>query len=65
MRDARRSVSDQDLMKYGAFAQSLQQQRAAIGSGGTSINNFSFPSSANAGGGVADADDDDDDDLYS
>merc|ERR1711959_89665 len=26
MRDARRSVSDQDLMKYGAFAQSLQQQ---------------------------------------
>ena len=65
MRDARRSVSDQDLMKYGAFALSLQQQRAAIGSGGTSINNFSFPSSANAGGGVADADDDDDDDLYS
>merc|ERR1711871_897806 len=37
MRQARRSVSDQDLMKYGSFAQTLQQQRAAINSTGGSI----------------------------
>jgi len=64
MRQARRSVSDQDLMKYGSFAQTLQQQRAAINATGGSISGFRFPdSNTNA---AADADeDDDDDDLYS
>jgi len=41
MRDARRSVSDADLMKYSSFAQTLRQQRATIG--GTGVDNFRFP----------------------
>jgi transitional endoplasmic reticulum ATPase len=66
MSEARRSVSDADLLKYGSFAQTLQQQRGAILGGQTS---FRFPGQANGGGGGAsganmDMDDDDDDDLY-
>ena len=64
MRSARRSVSDQDLMKYSAFAQSLQQQRASIG--GVGANNFRFPDQNNpgtAGGGAEE--EEDEDDLYS
>merc|ERR1719488_269256 len=64
MREARRSVSDSDLMKYGSFAQSLQQQRAALG-GGMGAANFRFPENSAAGGGAADGDDDDEEDLYS
>merc|ERR1719498_1338151 len=60
MRQARRSVSEQDLMKYGSFAQTLQQQRAAINSTGGSISGFRFPE--NNASAAADADDDDDDD---
>lgn len=65
MHSARRSVSDADLMKYSSFAQSLQQQRAAIG--GVGANNFRFPdqNNANATAGETAAEDDDDDDLYS
>merc|ERR1712137_1348634 len=63
MAHARRSVSDQDLMKYSAFAQSMQQQRAAIG--GVGANNFRFPQRGATGDNAAAADDDDDEDLYS
>lgn len=52
MRDARRSVSDADLLKYSSFAQTLRQQRSAIG--GTGVDNFRFPErDVNAGGGGA------------
>ena len=65
MSEARRSVSDADLLKYGSFAQTLQQQRGAILGGQTS---FRFPGQGGGigGGGGAnmDMDDDDDDDLY-
>merc|ERR1719149_114404 len=40
MSEARRSVSDAELLKYGSFAQTLQQQRGAILGGQTS---FRFP----------------------
>mmetsp|Transcript_24569 Transcript_24569/g.30028 ORF Transcript_24569/g.30028 Transcript_24569/m.30028 type:complete len:794 (-) Transcript_24569:143-2524(-) len=66
MHAARRSVSDQDLMKYSSFAQSMQQQRAAIG--GVGATNFRFPQhglQSNAAGGNAEATEEDDEDLYS
>jgi len=67
MKDARRSVSDQDLAKYSAFATSMQQQRSNM-TGVDTSGNFRFPSMGNAGGvggaGPA-ADDEDDEDLYS
>ena len=67
MSQARRSVSDADLLKYGSFAQTLQQQRGAILGGQTS---FQFPGQASgigaSGGGAGDMMDEDDDgeDLY-
>lgn len=61
MRDARRSVSDADLAKYSAFAATLQQQRAQLGTGGTSLSNFKFPQ-ANDGRMEEQINDDD---LYS
>merc|ERR1711959_460588 len=67
MSQARRSVSDADLLKYGSFAQTLQQQRGAILGGQTS---FRFPGQASgigaSGGGAGDMMDEDDDgeDLY-
>merc|ERR1711907_356656 len=62
--EARRSVSDADLLKYGSFAQNLQQQRGQMLGGATS---FQFGNTGNGGngGGNAPNDDDDDDDLYS
>merc|ERR1719453_2749187 len=48
MAEARRSVSDADLMKYGSFAQSLQQQRGQMLGGATS---FSFPNQGGRNGG--------------
>jgi len=48
MRHARRSVSDADIRKYQAFAQTLQQSRG-IGT------DFRFPDAAHAGGGGAPA----------
>ncbi|RRT42930.1 hypothetical protein B296_00056792 [Ensete ventricosum] len=66
MKFARRSVSDADIRKYQAFAQTLQQSRGF----GTE---FRFPDRADASDPFAasgaaaadDDDDDDDDDLYS
>lgn len=65
MKFARRSVSDADIRKYQAFAQTLQQSRG-FGS------EFRFPDSAPGGAAAgapgapaAAAVDDDDDDLYS
>ncbi len=43
VRNARRSVSDRDLAQYSSFAQTLQQSRANITSGGQALNAFSFP----------------------
>jgi SpoVK/Ycf46/Vps4 family AAA+-type ATPase len=77
MRDARRSVSDADLVKYTSFATSLSQQRAAIGGPG-GLANFRFPRApaqqqggggggggAGAGGApAAAAAADDEEDLY-
>jgi len=48
MRDARRSVSDADLAKYSSFAQTMQQQRAAIGGVPGGLANFRFPDAQQA-----------------
>merc|ERR1712054_314175 len=70
VRNARRSVSDRDLAQYSSFAQTLQQSRAQLTSGGTSLSTFSFPGAqqaAQGGGNGAGADmaaADDEDDLY-
>lgn len=71
MREARRSVSDQDLAKYSAFAATLSQQRATIGGPG-GLQNFKFPAGhpsgtgagAGAGPTAAPAAAGDEDDLY-
>lgn len=69
MRDARRSVSDADLMKYSSFAQTLRQQRATIG--GTGVDNFRFPerqsaapAAAEGGAPATSSTEDDDEDIY-
>ena len=67
VRDARRSVSDNDLAQYSRFAQNLQQSRSQLSTGGGSLGTFSFPQAAAAGGsgtGAAAADEDEED-LYS
>merc|ERR1719473_976683 len=59
VRNARRSVSDRDLAQYSSFAQTLQQSRAQLNSGGTSLSTFQFPAAqaaAQGGGGGAAAD---------
>jgi len=64
MRDARRSVSEADLIKYSRFARNLHQQRNAIGTG---VADFRFPSraaAAAAGADAADEEDLDEEDLY-
>lgn len=75
MREARRSVSDSDLLKYGSYANNLQQQRNNL----TGVSTFSFPKKgnkpqggSNPSGGAAQPPppnggtiEDDDDDLYS
>merc|ERR1711871_481712 len=66
VRNARRSVSDRDLAQYSSFASTLQQSRAQLTSGGSSLSTFSFPGAqqgAATGGAAADAADEDD--LYS
>lgn len=65
VRNARRSVSDRDLAQYSSFAQTLQQSRANITSGGGSLATFQFPqaaAAAAAGGGGGEAAEEDD--LY-
>nr|DAD28536.1 TPA_asm: hypothetical protein HUJ06_030004 [Nelumbo nucifera] len=64
MKYARRSVSDADIRKYQAFAQTLQQSRGfgsefRFSEAGTGGATGSDPFAASAGGGA------DDDDLYS
>jgi len=69
VRNARRSVSDRDLAQYSSFASTLQQSRAQLNSGGTSLAGFQFPGAQQAaatGGSAAAANAaDDEDDLYS
>ena len=43
VREARRSVSDNDLAQYSRFAQNLQQSRSQLTTGGGSLNSFQFP----------------------
>merc|ERR1712165_330020 len=66
VRNARRSVSDRDLVQYASFAQTLQQSRAAVtGAAGGSLATFAFPEQGNmADGGAAD-EEEDEEDLYS
>merc|ERR1711998_794142 len=71
VRGARRSVSDRDLAQYSSFAQSLNQSRAQITSGGSSLGAFSFPTNNRAsastvgGGGGGAAAEEEEEDLYS
>jgi transitional endoplasmic reticulum ATPase len=66
VRNARRSVSDQDLLQYSQFANTLHQSRAQLNSVGGTLGNFSFPKKANKLPKVEEIDEDDDnDDLYS
>jgi transitional endoplasmic reticulum ATPase len=67
VRDARRSVSDNDLAQYSRFAQNLQQSRSQLSTGGGSLGTFSFPQAQNAGatGAPAGPIDEEEDDLYS
>jgi len=66
MQTARRSVSDADLMKYSAFAQSLKRERSIMNAahGG---DGFRFPEQAGGGtaASAAAAAEDDEEDLYS
>mmetsp|Transcript_15713 Transcript_15713/g.30352 ORF Transcript_15713/g.30352 Transcript_15713/m.30352 type:complete len:799 (-) Transcript_15713:215-2611(-) len=64
MQNARRSISDADLMKYSAFKTTLSQARAALNGG----REFRFPDAPGATGGsgtTGEAAEDDDEDLYS
>ena len=65
VRDARRSVSDNDLAQYSRFAQNLQQSRSQLSTGGGSLGTFSFPQAQAAGASGTAAVDDEEEDLYS
>jgi transitional endoplasmic reticulum ATPase len=67
VRNARRSVSDNDLAQYSRFAQNLQQSRSQMTAAGGSLASFSFPQSQQsaAAGGASSAAVDDEEDLYS
>lgn len=70
MKFARRSVSDADIRKYGAFAQTLQQCRGGFGSEfrfptTTTATATAFAPQTTAAEAEATAKEDDDDDLYS
>lgn len=60
---ARRSVSDADLLKYSSFAATLQQQRSQLG-GGMGAANFRFPRAGPTGAGGPAAAPADEEDLY-
>jgi len=62
MAEARRSVSDADLLKYSSFAATLQQQRSQLG--GVGAANFRFPRGPSGAGGPAPAAAEEED-LYS
>lgn len=67
VRNARRSVSDNDLAQYSRFAANLQQSRSQMTSAGGSLSGFTFPQghqgAASPSGAAAVGDDEDD--LYS
>ena len=68
VRNARRSVSDNDLYQYSQFATTLHQSRGQLNSMGSTINNFTFPKKASqAENNVNTAQNiqQDDEDLYS
>eukprot|EP01040_Poterioochromonas_malhamensis_P000825 gene825-878_t len=68
VRNARRSVSDRDLAQYSSFAQTLQQSRSQLTSGGGSLSTFQFPRNANAGPGSQSGpnrQEEEEEDLYS
>jgi len=67
VRNARRSVSDNDLAQYSRFAANLQQSRSQMTSAGGSLSGFTFPQGhqAAASPSGAAAVGDDEDDLYS
>ena len=67
VREARRSVSDNDLAQYSRFAQNLQQSRSQMSAAGGSLNTFQFPQAQGAGSASAGASAaaDDEEDLYS
>lgn len=52
VRNARRSVSDRDLAQYSSFAQTLQQSRSQLTTGGGSLATFQFPAARRAQGGA-------------
>lgn len=63
MRDARRSVSDADLIKYSGFAARMHQERGAMG---TNAGNFSFGNNPRGNvHSIAEAEEEEEDDLYS
>jgi len=63
MAEARRSVSDADLLKYSSFAATLQQQRSQLG--GVGASNFRFPRHPAGAGGPGPASPPPEEDLYS
>lgn len=65
VRNARRSVSDQDLLQYSQFANTLHQSRAQLNSVGGTLGNFSFPKKANQLGSQNDQAMELEEDLYS
>jgi transitional endoplasmic reticulum ATPase len=70
VREARRSVSDNDLAQYSRFAMNLQQSRSQLtGSGGGSLGTFQFPQrqqdAAAPGAAAFAAAEDEEEDLYS
>jgi len=66
VRNARRSVSDQDLLQYSQFANTLHQSRAQLNSVGGTLGNFSFPKKVNKLPTVEEMNvDEDEEDLYS
>merc|ERR1711871_636809 len=62
MQDARRSVSDSDLMKYSSFATRMSAQKGATG---TNVSNFKFPRSTMQNAMNVEDEDEDEEDLYS
>jgi transitional endoplasmic reticulum ATPase len=67
IRNARRSVSDNDLQQYSQFANTLHQSRAHLNSVGGTIGSFTFPKKSNQSGSQTQnmVQDDEEDDLYS
>jgi transitional endoplasmic reticulum ATPase len=65
VRNARRSVSDHDLLQYSQFANILHQSRAQLNSAGGTLGNFSFPKKANQLGFQNNKVSEEEEDLYS